>query len=365
MSESAALLVDAVLPHQPMRQLSPGMACSRAMQELLPRVLSVPFPLRFLFASRPAIMGRVLGIVYRTIATHLTRKAGYTQATAQTGAVTLIQRFGGAVNLNIHFHMLFLDGVYLRGSGESATRFAWVKAPTSDELTQLSHTIAQRIARFLERQGLLVRDADNSYLTADAVDSADDDPMHHLLGHSITYRIAVGPQQGRKVFTLQTLPDCGSDDPFARTPGNVAGFSLHAGVATKAHERDKLERLCRYIARPAVSTQRLSLTRNGQIRYQLKTPYNDGTTHVIFEPLDIMYRMYGMQRAQEAQELPSPGWSPSTAGTQKVEQRRSGCRGAQAQGQSHPLSRCICPPQPVSGAGNAGHGGQEKVRIYR
>ena len=49
-------------------------------------------------------------------------------------------------------------------------------------------------------------------------------------------------------------------------------------MATKAHEREKLERLCRYIARPAVSTQRLSLTRNGQIRYQLKTPYTDGTS---------------------------------------------------------------------------------------
>jgi hypothetical protein len=53
-------------------------------------------------------MGKVLGIVYRAIATHLRRKAGYTKATAQTGAVTPIQRFGGAVNLNIHFHMLFL-----------------------------------------------------------------------------------------------------------------------------------------------------------------------------------------------------------------------------------------------------------------
>lgn len=65
-------------------------------------VLSVPFPLRFLFASRPDIMGRVLGIVYRTIATHLIHKAGYTKTTAQTGAVTLIQRFGSALNLNIH-----------------------------------------------------------------------------------------------------------------------------------------------------------------------------------------------------------------------------------------------------------------------
>jgi len=70
--------------------------------------------------------------------------------------------------------------------------------------------------------------------------------------------------------------------------GKVVGFSLHAGVAARAHEREKLERLCRYIARPAVSIKRLSLTRNGQIRYELKTPYDEGTTHVIFEPLDIM-----------------------------------------------------------------------------
>jgi hypothetical protein len=116
------------------------------------------------------------------------------------------------------------------------------------------------------------------------VDTQDDDPSHHLLGHSISYRIAVGPQQGRKVFTLQTLPDCRSDNPVEHTLGKVAGFSLHAGVATKAHERAKLERLCRYVSRPPVSTKRLSLTRNGQVRYELKTPWRNGTTHVIFEP---------------------------------------------------------------------------------
>jgi len=66
MADSAALLVDEVLPHQPMRQW----------------VLSFPFPLRFLFASQPIIMGKVLGIVYRAIATHVTRKAGYTKTTA-------------------------------------------------------------------------------------------------------------------------------------------------------------------------------------------------------------------------------------------------------------------------------------------
>jgi hypothetical protein len=62
-------------------------------------VLSVPFPLSFLFASQPAVMCKVLGIIYRIIATHLTHKAGFTNPLARTGAVTLIQRFGGTLNL--------------------------------------------------------------------------------------------------------------------------------------------------------------------------------------------------------------------------------------------------------------------------
>ena len=269
MAESAVLLVDEVLPEQPMRQW----------------VLSFPFQLRFLFASRPEIMGRVLGIVYRVIATHLIKKSGRTHRTAHTGAVTLIQRFGSALNLNIHFHMLFLDGVYVDRVDESVG-FRWAKAPTSAELTQLTHTLASRVGRFLERQGLLERDAENSYLALDAVD---DDTLNQLLGSSITYRIAVGPQAGRKVFTLQTLLAC--DEPFDGRTAQVGGFSLHAGVAARADERKKLERLCRYISRPAVSEQRLSLTPNGNIRYQLKTPYRDGTTHVIFEPLDFIARL--------------------------------------------------------------------------
>ena len=86
MAESAALLVDDILPHQPMRQW----------------VLSFPYQLRFLFASRPELMGKVLGIVYRAIASHLIKKGGLTRKTAHTGAVTLIQRFGSALNLNVH-----------------------------------------------------------------------------------------------------------------------------------------------------------------------------------------------------------------------------------------------------------------------
>jgi hypothetical protein len=93
------------------------------------------------------------------------------------------------------------------------------------------------------------------------------------------------------VFTLQTLPD---DNLGTTTVGEVSGFSLHAGIATKANERAKLERLCRYITRPPVSTKRLSMTRNGRVRYELKTPWRNGTTHVIFEPLDFISRLVSL-----------------------------------------------------------------------
>jgi len=112
MAESAARLVDEVLPHELIRQW----------------VLSFPFQLRFLFASYPEIMSKVLSIVYRAIATHLIKKAGFTNKTARTGAVTLIQRFGSALNLNVHFHMLFLDGVYAENQ-YGKTCFYRVKAP--------------------------------------------------------------------------------------------------------------------------------------------------------------------------------------------------------------------------------------------
>ena len=72
-----------------------------------------PYPLRFLFAARPQVLGQILGVVYRAISTHLLKRTGFTVACgARTGAVTLIGRFGSALNLNIHFHMLFLDGAY-------------------------------------------------------------------------------------------------------------------------------------------------------------------------------------------------------------------------------------------------------------
>lgn len=271
MAESAALLVDEVLPMKPFRQW----------------VLSVPFPLRWIFASNPQVMGKVLGVVTRVISGYLIKKSSNTHQTASTGAVTFIQRFGSALNLNIHFHMLFLDGVYEIDSDRC--RFQEVKPPSISELNQLLHRLSERIGRLLEREGLIERDMENSYLSMDCME---DDLMSQLHGSSITYRIAMGPQQGKKVFTLQTLPCMEAlESHSSALVVKGGGFSLHAGVSAKAHERTKLEHLCRYIARPGVSRQRMKLTESGKIRYELKNPYRNGTTHVIFEPLDFIARL--------------------------------------------------------------------------
>jgi len=107
-------------------------------------------------------------------------------------------------------------------------------------------------------------------------ESTEPGALDELIGSSVTYRIAVDPDKGRKVFRLQTLP--AQEESLGTEVGKAGGFSLHAGVAAGKGDRKKLERLVRYVSRPAVSEQCLSLRDNGDVCYELKTPYRDGTT---------------------------------------------------------------------------------------
>jgi hypothetical protein len=62
-------------------------------------------------------------------------------------------------------------------------------------------------------------------------------------------------------------------------------------VRFAAHEREGIERLCRYVTRPALALERLSTNEVGHVVYQLKAPHHDGTTHFVFEPLDFLARL--------------------------------------------------------------------------
>jgi len=100
-----------------------------------------------------------------------------------------------------------------------------VKAPTGAELSALAGRIASRVGRFLERQGLLERDAESASLSELALD---DEPMQGLLAHSISYRIAVGPRAGRKVFTLAAPAPRAMRDPVRRQASSAASVCTPA-----------------------------------------------------------------------------------------------------------------------------------------
>ena len=119
MAETAAHLVDHVIPRVPVRQW----------------VLSFLIPLRFLFAAHPELLTPVLQIIHRVISTFLIQQAGLKRTEAATFAVTLIQRFGSAANLNIHLHCLVLDRVYRTTEGVPVLHE--VCAPTPGQLQTL------------------------------------------------------------------------------------------------------------------------------------------------------------------------------------------------------------------------------------
>ena len=202
---------------------------------------------------------------------------------ARTGAVTLIQRFGSALNLNPHLHMLILDGAYTF-SGNRPT-FHRARPPGGEELYDLLDTLSRRIVRLLERRGLLVADPVAPYL-----DLAPGSSLDHLQAASIAYRIAIGPHAGRKALTLYSVPPL-DEAPNIPMLARIAGFSLHAATVCEAWQRSRLERLCRYITRPPIATKRLSVDDRGRVVYRYKQPFRDGSTHVVLEPLDFIARL--------------------------------------------------------------------------
>jgi len=181
-----------------------------------------------------------------------------------------------------------LDGVYRLTDGVPV--FQAIPAPTTDQLQTVLTRIITRLLKVLTRHGaLMADDTEIPNLTNPDADPA----LVPLHAAACTYRIALGPRRGQKVLTWK--------DPAARlasqeTPNpkgcvRAQGFSLHADTFWAYHQRQKLEQLCRYITRPALGHKRLRRTPAGEVVLQLKTPYRDGTTHLVMTPLEFLQRL--------------------------------------------------------------------------
>ena len=271
MADTAAHLVDRVLPEAPIRQW----------------VLSLPFNLRYRLAYDAELTGAVLRIFVRRVFASLRRRARrrWSIDDPLCGAVTFVQRFGGALNLNVHFHTLVLDGVY---DAREGMRFRSLPPPDDDEVARVAASVARGIVRFLQRHGLTAYD-----------DPEEIDPVAReypllaaLYAASVSGRIATGNRAGQRIMRFGDHVDVEHMPAIrGRRCAAVDGVSLHANVAVPARDRRRLERLCRYAARPPLAAERLSQSADGRLIYQLKQRWRDGTTHVGFEPLELLEKL--------------------------------------------------------------------------
>lgn len=274
MAESAAHLIDAVFPKAGIRQW----------------VLSFPMPVRFILAKNPKVQGRVLTIVHRAITAYIRKKAkkkGF-RSKLQPGAVTLIQRFGGSLNLNVHFHMLFLEGGYYQT--HQGPKYWWIDPPTDVEIQAMVTTLGARVIRLLKKRGYF-QDEEESGIPEEEM--TQQELLPELQAASVQSRIALGERKGQRVRRLGALEWTDGKSPELKGTlcATLSGFSLHAAVYCAPWERGKLEKLCRYIARPAVAQERLSLQPSGDIVLKLKTKYSDGTSHLLFSGLEFVEKL--------------------------------------------------------------------------
>jgi hypothetical protein len=153
MAQMAAHLVEQVLPWVPTRQW----------------VVSVPVPLRYWMAGSQDLTAQVHTIIRATIGQYYVNQAvtqGHERATIHPGSVTFIQRFGSALNLHLHFHILFLEGVYLDRTAVSLKpRFLTGVPPTDTAIAAVLQKISRRVIRKLRRLGYLETGVDTPVTT--------------------------------------------------------------------------------------------------------------------------------------------------------------------------------------------------------
>lgn len=271
MAETAKHLVENVIPAVPVRQW----------------VLSMPYAHRFLLSSDSELLSSTLAIFHRLIGSFYKKRAKKLRLkNPKVGAMSVVQRFGGALNLNIHFHTLFMDGVYFENRfGEKVFKEI---IPTDYEIIALALKAKIRINRAFMKRGLLTTEDD--HCLGENYDSSSNEQLDLLRSQSVQNRVDGGqrPEAIGKWLYPSFVEFSGKKCAYNE------GFSLHAGVKILKHQRSSLERLCRYIARGAVPLERLSLTETGSVRLKLKTPYSDGTTHLEFTPDQFIKRIISL-----------------------------------------------------------------------
>lgn len=268
MAAQAAHLVDCILPAVPIRQF----------------VLSFPFELSLLAATKPEVLRALARIHAEELARHYKRSAKKCgeDGKLHAGAVTFVQRFGSSLNLHVHLHTCALDGVYVEEGDRAAPRFVPAAPPSRAELYVLAERVALRVITWLRKRGH-AKDEDGH---------ASNDPPDRTFAEVLAQ---VATQRG----TLENVKDVtaeseGLAEPAAPLRDEAVtrhGFNLHASLTIAAGDDLGRERLCRYGLRPPFSLSRFRVLRDGRITYRVKKSSRRSSRCRIMTPVECIARL--------------------------------------------------------------------------
>jgi hypothetical protein len=256
MAQSAANLVDHVLPMVPLRQF----------------VVTFPFELR----ARLAYDGKLLGAVTRiaidsVLGFYKRRIRDVDGVPGQSGAVSVVQRVNSDLRLNPHLHAILLDGVFATDNGSPV--FHPLTHLDDSDLADLLQVIRVRLVNFLLRRGII---EGRHELTLLDDDFAEREPaLAQLATAAVAGLLPAGPDvRQRQPIALRGQP--GIEVTGALSVAEM-GFSLHAATTASANDARGREALVRYALRPPIAQERLSILPDNLVRIELKRPFSDGT----------------------------------------------------------------------------------------
>jgi hypothetical protein len=224
---------------------------------------------------------------------------------ALTGAVAVVQRVDGAIRLNVHLHVLGLDGVYVRKEG-GALEFHGLDTPSREEVEDVARRTALRLHRAFRKQGRVSPWDEPELSDGESEPFSIEQPGLFACYQAAALGVAVsGERAGQPSLRLfagqavQSVPETATrvDEPVAE----ALGVNVYAKQRVDGRDRAQLERLGRYVMRPPLSQERLEWRSDGRLELTLKNVWKDGTRALLLEPHELLTRLC----AAVAPEIPT------------------------------------------------------------
>ena len=207
-----------------------------------------------------------------------------------SGAVMVVQRNNADLKLNPHLHAIFVDGVFATVP-ESTPVFHALPRLSTEEVGDLLQVVRARVLAHLVRRGII---EPGSELTVLEDGFAEREPaLAQLAAAAVSGLAPAGPELRRRPepVALRGHPGVEVTAPLSVTE---FGFSLHAATHAGAEDAPGREALCKYVLRPPLAQERLSLLPDGLVRITLRKPFRDGTYAVDMDPLSLLCRLATM-----------------------------------------------------------------------